>query len=96
MSFKFKNIPASSPSIDFSSLEKLKTACDVYADIVFSDTRKDQINKIIELLASGYSAEIVVEEFKHLIRKNTFTLKQLRLTGRYTTAIIGNFLARFT
>ena len=91
MSFKFKNIPASSPSIDFSSLEKLKTACDVYAEMAFNDADKDHIKRMMELPASDLNAEILVEEFKHLMAKNTFTLKQLGFAGRYKTAIVINF-----
>jgi len=90
-SFKYKNIPDLSPSTDFSSLEKLKTTCDVYAEMVLNDGDKDQAKKMVELLGSGLSAESLVEEFKHLVTKNTFTLKQLGFAGRYRTPIVGNF-----
>ena len=90
-SFKYRNIPDLSPNTDFSSLEKLKTACDVYAEMALNDGDKDQAKRMVELLASGLIAESLVEEFKHLTSKSTFTLKQLGFAGRYRTPIVSNF-----
>lgn len=59
--------------------------------MVFNDCDKDHAKRIVELLASDLSAEILVEELKHLMSKNTFILKQLGFAGRYNTPIVGNF-----
>ncbi len=59
-SFKYKNIPYSSPTTDFSSLEKLETACDVYAEMIFNDVHKDHAKRIVKLLSSDLKAEILV------------------------------------
>ena len=90
-SFKYKNIPKLCPTTNYSSLEKLKSACDVYADLVFNESNKDQAIKMVELLASHQSAGILVAEFKKLISKNSFTLKQGGLAGRYRTQIVRHF-----
>ena len=57
----------------FTSLEKLESSCDVCADLVFSDANKDQVIKMVELLAAYSSVGMLLIEFKKLISKHSFT-----------------------
>ena len=55
-SFKYRNIPKLSPKTNYSSIEILKFACDLCADLVSHDSDKNQAIKMVELLAYDQGA----------------------------------------
>ena len=90
-SFKYKSIPVLEPTTEYSLLKKLKSSCDVYADLVFNDAREDQVIRLLELFDSDLRPEEIVLESRKLLKLGPYTTEQKASAGRYKTKIVHNF-----
>jgi len=90
-SFKYKDIPILEPTTEYSLLEKLKTSCDVYADLVFNDASEDQKIGLLELFGSDLKPHEIILESRKLLKLGSFTPEQKVSAGRYKTKIVHNF-----
>ena len=82
-SFKYKNIPDLKPSTEYSQLAALKTACDVYADMIMNGRAIDEAKVMADILATSPSPEEVLVRFRELQANSPYTTGQKGLTGRY-------------
>ena len=90
-SLKYKNIPSLEPTIEYGLLEKLKSTCDVYADMVFNDASEDQVLKLLKTVLPNLNPEEMIIESRKFHSKNTFTSEQVTCAGRYKTTIVHSF-----
>ena len=90
-SLKYKNIPSLEPTIEYGLLEKLKSTCDVYADMVFNDASEDQVLKLLKTVLPNLNPEEIIIESRKFHSKNTFTSEQVTCAGRYKTTIVHSF-----
>ena len=90
-SFKYKNIPLLEPTTGYSLLEKLKSSCDAYADMVFNDASEDQVIKFLKTVLTNLSPEEIIIEGRKFHSKNTFTSEQVTCAARYKTTIVHSF-----
>ena len=90
-SFHHRNIPDLYPTSKYKDLEQLKSACDVYSNMVFNDASENQVSQMVELLSSNLRPETLLKEIKELLPQNSFSLEQKALAGRYKSHMIHYF-----
>ncbi|MDA8685358.1 hypothetical protein N9L81_06735 [Planktomarina temperata] len=90
-SFKYKDIPILEPTTEYSLLEKLKTSCDVYADMVLNDASEDQVVGFLELFDSDLKPYEIILEARQLLKLGSFTIEQKVSAARYKTKFVHSY-----
>jgi integrase len=90
-SFKYKDIPKLLPTTPYKHLESLKSACDIYCDLVFNDGTEEELIKLVDALFSEASPQDTVLQIKENLSNKAYTIEQMGLAGRYKTQIVHNF-----
>ena len=82
-SFNFANIPDLKTSTSYDQLVALKTACDVYADMIINSSKPD-IQVLLDLAKSNPSdPDAVLNKYHELAGKSSYSIEQKGLAGRY-------------
>jgi integrase len=90
-SFNYKNLPKLKPSTNYDQLFTLKTACDVYAEMIANCATINEIKVMADVLATSASPEEVLAKWKETQVSSPYSTAQKGLAGRYKTSMIHTY-----